>query len=344
MRQTIEMSDKPLVGLSQDARIAADSIEMARWAAGDDNPHFVIGVVDALSPMAWDEKMLSALMVYAQKAQPCIVTACSMAGMSSHIRLAETLVQNHAEILAGIVLAQLLHPGTPVVYGNTSVIADMRTMIPAPGSPEFALMTVAAVQLARLLGLPCRAGGGLTDAKEVDAQAGIEAAVNLMVTEMIRPDLLLQGVGLLESFATISYDKWIMDEEIIDRICRITRGIGAPGGDAVDAIGQTGPGGNYLMHPSTLTGFRTEHFIPHVSDRSSYNRWEQAGTSFAAPGHRRVEAAPGSLPAPRAGSPGAGETRPLRGRTVRPRSVAPRRQGRASTRPGRTDRPGGMLK
>lgn len=282
MRQTIEMTDKPLMGLSQDARIAADTIEMARIAVGAGPDHFVIGVVDALSPMAWDDRMLGALMVYAEANQPCMIASCSMAGMSSHIRLGETLVQNHAEVLAGIVLSQLIRPGAPVIYGNTSVVADMRTMIPAPGAPEFALLTNATVQLARLVGVPCRAGGGLTDAKTVDAQAGIESAMNLLVTQMSGADLVLQGVGLLESFSTISYEKWVMDEEVLDRIQRIERGMRAPDGETVDVIGQTGAGGNYLMHPSTLTGFRIEHFLPTLSDRSSFGNWQKKGISFEA--------------------------------------------------------------
>lgn len=280
MRQTIEMCDKPLMGLSQDARIAADTIEMARMATDGRYEHFVIGVVDALSPMAWDEKMLDALMVYAEQNQPCMIATCSLAGMSSHIRLGETLVQNHAEVLAGIVLSQLVRPGTPVIYGNTSVIADMRTMIPAAGSPEFALLASASVGLARMLKVPCRAGGGLSDAKALDAQAGLEAAINLLVTRISDADLILQGVGLLDSFSTISYEKWVMDEEILDRIDRIARGINVPDGETVESIGTAGPGGNYMMHPSTLTGFRTEHFLPTLSDRKTFAQWEQRRVRF----------------------------------------------------------------
>jgi len=282
MLQTIELSDKPLMGLTQDSRLAADTIEMAKIATEDRHEHYVIGVVDALSPMAWDEKMLGSLMVFAEKNQPCLITSCTMAGMSSHIRLGETLVQNHAEVLSGIILSQLIRPGAPVIYGNTSVIADMRTMIPAPGAPEFSLLLNAAVRLARLVGVPCRAGGGLTDAKVLDAQAGIEAAMNLLVTQISGADLILQGIGLLESFSTISFDKWVMDEEILDRIMRLARGMNPPEGDTVKIIGETGPGGNYLMHPSTLTGFRTEHFMPTLSDRTAFDRWEKMGTSFEA--------------------------------------------------------------
>lgn len=278
--QAIEVCDKPLMGLTQDARVAADSIEMGRIATEGRYEHFVIGIVNALSPMAWDDKMLESLMVYAEQNQPCIVTCCSMAGMSSHIRLGETLVQNHAEVLAGIILSQLVRPGVPVVYGNTSIVADLRTMIPAPGAPEFALITAAAVQLARLIGVPCRSGGGQTDAKILDAQSGIEAAFNLLFTQMSNVDLIVHGIGLMESFSTISYEKWVMDEEIRDRVLRIFRGVGGPDDDAGAIIGQTLPGGNYLMHPSTLAGFRTEHFTPFLSDRYSFHQWQKKGTTF----------------------------------------------------------------
>ena len=282
MRQAIEVCDKPLMGLSQDAVIAADTIEMARIATDDQYEHFVIGVVDALSPMAWDEKMLGALMTYANENQPCMIACCTMAGISSPICLGETLVQNHAEVLAGIVLSQLVRPGAPVIYGNTSVIADMRTMIPVGGAPEFSLLANATVQLARLLKVPCRAGGGLTDAKTLDAQAGIEAAMTLLFTQISDADLVLQGVGLMDSFSTISYDKWMMDEEILDRIQQMVRGIHPPGPETVDMIGDTGDKGNYLMHPSTLARYRTEHFLPPLSDRKTFAQWEQKKISFEA--------------------------------------------------------------
>ena len=282
MLQAIEMSDKPLLGLTQDGRMAADTIEMARMATAGRHEHFVIGVVDALSPMAWDEHMLDAIMAFAGKNQPCIITSCSMAGISSHIRLGDTLVQNHAEVLAGMILSQLVRPGAPVLYGNTTSVGDMKTMSLALGAPELPLLVNASVQLARMLKVPCRTGGGLTDAKVLDAQAGVEAAMNLLFTHMSNPDLVLQGIGVMESFSSISFDKWIMDEEILERMLRMERGIRPPDEATVDTIGAMGHRGSYLMHPSTLAGCRTEHFAPVLADRAPYSQWAKKGLPLEA--------------------------------------------------------------
>jgi trimethylamine--corrinoid protein Co-methyltransferase len=280
MLHAIELSDKPLFALTGDAQIAVDTIEMARIATGAQYEHFALGVVDCLSPMAWDENTLESIRVFAENNQPCIITSCSMAGFTSPIRLWETVLQNHAEILTGIIWSQMVRPGAPVIYGNTSSMADMHTMGLAIGAPEYVLISTAAVQLARLVGVPCRTGGGLTDAKVVDAQAGIESAFNLLFTEINHADLVLQGIGVMESFATISYEKWMMDEEIRERILRLMKGLNAPDADAAEIIGEKGPGENFMMDPSTLSCFRSEHYYPPLSDRSGWDKWKRTGISF----------------------------------------------------------------
>lgn len=282
MLQAIELSDKPLFALTQDARIAADTIEMARIATQGQYDHFAFGVVNCLSPMAWDENMLGSIKVFAENEQPCVISSCSLAGFSSPIRLRETLLQNHAEILAGIIWSQMIRPSAPVIYGNTSSIADMRTMGPAIGAPEYILFSTAAAQLARLVGVPCRTGGGLTDAKVVNAQAGMESAFNLLFTEINRVDLVLQGIGVMESFSTISYEKWMMDEEIRERVLRLMKGLNPPDEDAVEIIGKKGPGDHFMMDPSTVSCFRTEHYYPALSDRSGWDKWKRNGISFEA--------------------------------------------------------------
>jgi trimethylamine--corrinoid protein Co-methyltransferase len=280
MLQAIELSDKPLFALTQDARIAADTIEMARIATGGQFDHFALGVVDCLSPMTWDENTLGSIRVFAENNQPCVIGSCSMAGFTSPIRLRETVLQNHAEILTGIIWSQMVRPEAPVIYGNTSSIADMHTMELAIGAPEYVLISTASVQLARLVGVPCRTGGGLTDAKVVDAQAGIESALNLLFTEANHVDMVLQGIGVMESFSTISYEKWMMDEEIRERILRLVKGLNPPDADAAEIIGEKGPGENFMMAPSTLSCFRTEHYYPPLSDRSGWDKWKRNGISF----------------------------------------------------------------
>lgn len=273
LMETIKQSDKPIVGLSLGKQISEDSIALSYLATAGAGPHYVLGIVNSLSPMAWDERMLEAIWAYAGKGQPLVITCCSMAGFTSPTTLTATLVQNNAEVLAGIVLAQLINPGTPVVYGNTSTITDMCSMNLCIGAPEYALLSTAFAQLARRYGVPFRSGGGLTDAKEVDIQAGIEAAGNLTFTLANNVDFALHGLGIMESFLSLSYEKWIMDEEILGRVKRMLHGLGDLPAETVDLIGKVGPGGHYLEQEDTLLNFRTEFYNPPVSDRSNWSSW-----------------------------------------------------------------------
>jgi len=273
MMETIRISDKPLVGLALGKKVSDDCIELARIAAGDQGEHYIIGIVNSLSPMAWDERMLEAIWSYAGKRQPVIVTCCSMAGFTSPTTLASTLVQNNAEVLAGIILCQLINPGTPVVYGNTSTITDMLTMNLCIGAPEYVLLSTACAQLAGFYGVPFRSGGGLSDAKELDPQAGIESTTNLLFTMANQVDFVLHALGVMESFLSISYEKWIMDEEILGRIYRLRRGIGELPQNAGVMISKVGAAGHYLDQPDTMLNFRDVFHRPLISDRGNWDSW-----------------------------------------------------------------------
>lgn len=289
MEAAIRICDKPIIGLSIGQQISTDSINMARIAAGDLGQHFVIGIVNSLSPLAWDERMLEAIWVYASQGQPLVVACCSMAGFTSPTTLAMTLVQNNAELLAGIVLAQLINPGTPVVYGNTSTITDMLTMNLCIGAPEYALLSTASAQLARYYGLPFRSGGGLTDAKVVDAQAGIESTTNLFFTMANNVDFALHSLGIMESFLSISYEKWLMDEEICARMMRIFRGVGPLPADACQVIGAVGAGGQYLDQRDTINNFRQTFYRPLVSDRSNWDNWVKKDQDYPQAAHEQYQ-------------------------------------------------------
>lgn len=277
MKEILKNTDKVIIGLAMGKKVSEDSIEMARIAVEpDENEHFIIGIINTLSPLAYDDRMLEALWAYAQNNQPVVVTCCSMAGFTSPVTLWGTIVQNNAEVITGLLIAQLIKPGCPVVYGNTSTITDMKTMNLCIGAPEFGLLTSAFKQLADYYGVPFRGGGCLTDAKVVDVQAGIEASINLMTTFSSEVDLVLHGIGVMESFLTVSYEKWIWDEEISGRIRRLLAGVREiENQEAINVATDVKVGGNYLEHPSTFANFRQEFFNPMVSDRNNWSTWEE---------------------------------------------------------------------
>lgn len=277
MLAAIKYSDKLLLGLTSNKKVAEDTIEMARISTGFDNGFYVLGSANGLSPMAWDENMLDSIKVYAEAQQPLAISVCSMAGFTSHISVEGTLISNNAEILSGIVYSQLCRSGAPVIYGNTSTASDMKTMGLAIGAPEAGLISTAAGQLARFYGVPYRGGGGLSDAKDMDTQAGIEAATNLFLTVGNNVDIAFHSLGIMDSFNTISYHKWIMDEEILGRIYAFKKKMKFDS-ELVDIIGEIG-NGNYLQQKDTMMGFRDAFFMPEISDRNNYSVWESRGVT-----------------------------------------------------------------
>lgn len=277
---TLAMTDMPLIGQCQEETVAENTIDLARKVIGRGGLPVVVGICNSLSPMAWDEHMLGVLRAYVLTGQAINVSCCSMAGATAPMSLYGVIVQSNAEVLAGLVYAQLLAPGAPVIYGTTSSIMDMQSMGLCLGTPEYSLISTACGQMAAHYGLPYRGGGSLTDAKVLDAQSGMESAVNLMVSLNNGVDFMLQGVGILESYMSVSFEKWIMDEEIICRMRHMKKGLGEMPADLAETLSVGVEAGNYLGVPSTLKGFRKELYWPKLADRRNYGAWKNSDRDF----------------------------------------------------------------
>jgi trimethylamine--corrinoid protein Co-methyltransferase len=190
----------------------------------------------------------------------------------------ETVVQQNAEILAGIVLAQLSVPGAPVVYAPSATIMDMRSGSLAYGSPEGMLINIANIQMAReFYHIPVRAMCGVTDAKTLDSQAIAETMQNLMLGMLSGAHLLNEVLGTLDSILTVSFEKTIIDSELIGRIRRILDGIqGQDRRIDIATIQQVGSGGCFLNHPTTVDRCRERWRAP-LSFTGTYQDWEAEG-------------------------------------------------------------------
>ena len=207
-----------------------------------------LGLVNSLSPLGYGSEMLEALLVYARHRQPLVFAALSMAGSTGPITLAGVLVHQTAELLAGIVLAQLISPGTPVILGSTSTNLDMKTGGLAIGGPELSMMIEAHADLCRFYALPSRSGGALTDAHSPDAQAGYESMMSLLTTVNSGIDFVLHAGGILSSYLAFSPEKLVLDDEMCGMVRRFKQGIAVtPETLAYDVIAKVGSGGNYLM-------------------------------------------------------------------------------------------------
>jgi trimethylamine--corrinoid protein Co-methyltransferase len=269
------MTDKPLVGQTEGAAVSEASIELARRAVGREDVPVLAGICNSLSPMAWDARMLEGVETYARLGQALNISCCSMCGATSPVHLLGAVLEANAEVLGGLVYAQLIAPGTPVIYGTTSSVMDMASMSLALGAPEYSLISVGCAQMAARYGLPFRGGGGLTDSRVLDAQAGVESAWNLLVTLNAGTSFMLQGLGVLESFMAASFDKWILDEEIVARLQRLARGFGEWPQDLIETVAEGTAAGGFLKLKSTLKNFRKEFYRPVLGDRRSFAAWRE---------------------------------------------------------------------
>ena len=273
-------SDKPFIGSAAGRRGARHTIEMAEILFGQeaDARPVTISLINSLSPLAYSREMLEALVEYAANRQPVIVAALAMAGSTGPITLAGTLAMQNAELLAGIVLTQLISPGAPVVYGSTSTNIDMRSGALAIGSPELSQLIAAHARLARHYGLPSRSGGALTDASYPDAQAGFESMLSLLTTVNSGIDFVLHAGGILSSYLAFSYEKFVLDDEMCGMVCRFSRKIDVtPETLAYEVTAGVGPGGNFLIADQTVMRCHTEFWQPSVCDRDGLEAWMNAG-------------------------------------------------------------------
>lgn len=267
-------SDKPLMGSALGEKKAQEVIKMASILHGsdktiDDRP-IVISVINTTSPLKYDDRMLQALMTHARYNQPVIIASLIMAGSTGPVTVAGALTLQNVEVLTGIVLSQLVSPGTPVVYGSASTIVDMATGDLAVGSPEYAKFVGATAQLGRFYGIPCRGGGAITDSLIVDGQAGYESMMSFIFSIVSGMDFVLHSAGLLKNYMAMSYEKFVLDEEILDMVGRFQQGLEVNEETiAKSTIQNVGHGGHYLKQPHTIDHLK-EFRVPNLSYRKGF--------------------------------------------------------------------------
>ncbi|MEM2440537.1 MAG: trimethylamine methyltransferase family protein [Candidatus Bathyarchaeia archaeon] len=274
---------KTIDGYTYGQIVAMDTIKMASIIAGGEEElkkkPMLLGFHNPVSPLQHSKELTEGLITYAKYRQPVIIAPEDQAGTSAPVTLAGLLVQQNAEVLSGIVIAELANPGAPVLYGTVSTIADMKTGHLAYGSVEAALINVASAQLARYYGLPSRGTGGGTESKVPDVQAGMEKALTLTMAALAGINFIYVAAGALESTLTASYEQAVMDNELCGIIIRALRGIEVNDDTlAVDVIKEVGPGGYYLAHRHTLKHVRKEHYFPVIFNRQVRDAWESSGS------------------------------------------------------------------
>ncbi len=270
LQSALVEGDKPLVGSAVSRRAAEDTLDLLQICFGADlDQPAALGVISALSPLAYSPDMIEAIRVYARGGQPLLFANLVMAGSTGPITLPGMIAQQNAELLAGITLAQCIQPGLPIIYGTTSTNIDMRTGSLVIGSPELSLTAAVHAQLARFYELPSRAGGALTDSSTVDIQAGWESMQGMLTAAACGIDFVLHAGGILCSYLAFSCEKLILDDEICGMMKRVRQGVSVtPESLAFPTIQNVGPGGHFLSQLQTLDRCRTEFWKPEIADRS----------------------------------------------------------------------------
>jgi trimethylamine--corrinoid protein Co-methyltransferase len=231
-----------------------------------------------VSPLRLDTEVTSILLEWCRHGLPVALSSAPMAGSTSPVTLAGTLVQLNAEQLSGIVLTQLARPGTPVLAGYIPGVADMRSGGYLGGTVEFGMMQAAAAQLAHFYGVPVYGSGGMTDSKLPDAQAGYEKMSTLLLAAMGGCDYIHHAIGMITNMNSASLEQAVIDDEIVGMAMRVLRGLQVtPATLGVEAIQRVGPGGHYLLDDHTRQFMRAEHFLPALADRQSRGSWELDG-------------------------------------------------------------------
>ncbi|MBP1851220.1 trimethylamine methyltransferase family protein [Rhizobium halophytocola] len=282
----IKYSDKPFMGSVTAPERAEDSVAMAKIVFGDDfveNNTVLCNLINANSPMVFDETMLGALKVYARHNQACVVSPFILSGAMSPVTVAGTLTQILAEVLAGASFTQLVRKGAPVLFGTFAASISMQSGAPTFGTPEPALVSYGAAQLARRMGLPFRTGGSLCASKVPDAQAAHESANTLNMTLLAGTNFVLHSAGWLEGGLVACFEKFMIDQDQLGMMQKMAQGVDlTESGQAMDAIREVGPGQHYLGCAHTQANFQSAFYRSALADNNSFEQWEIEG-------RRRIE-------------------------------------------------------
>ena len=263
---------------------ALDFMEMAAIVLGGEealhrNPTFINSMICPTSPLQYSADAVARLMAFSRVRVPFGIWSAPLAGATGPATLAGTAVVQNAEVLAGVVLAQLVGPGTPILYGTGASVLDMTYGTPAYAAPELSVLNVVTAQLAQRYGMPTYGTGGVIDAKVPDEQAAYESMLSSVVGALAGITVVHDAVyGILESGMTACYEQLLICHEMVGMVQRVLDGLEVtPETLALSVIHAVQPGGTFLNQQHTLRTFRREHWFPALTDRAPRSEWQQQG-------------------------------------------------------------------
>src|SRR5271167_2682966 len=282
----LTLSDKPIHAYSLGRERNLDAIEMIKIARGIDDATLerepsLFTVINSSSPLRLDTPMLEGVIQMARRNQVVVLTPFTLAGAMAPVTLAGALAQQHAEALAGLVLAQLVRPGSPFVYGGFTSNVDMKSGAPAFGTPEYMKTAMIGGQLARRYGLPYRSSN-TNAANSLDAQAAYESVFSLWGAIMGGVNFLMHGAGWMEGGLQASFEKMALDADLLAMVAEFLKPLRVDEAElALEAMREVGPGGHFFGAEHTQSRYRNAFFPPMISDWRNYESWREAGSPTA---------------------------------------------------------------
>lgn len=283
----MEHSDKFPFLFARGTPQTRDNFEMLRIARGLSEDEFREGVyaytiINTNSPRTLDIPMAQGLIDFARGGQLCIVTPFTLMGAMAPITVAGAITLSHAECLASITLTQLARPGAPVCYGTFTSNVDMKSGAPALGTPAHFQASLAAGQMARLIGLPWRCAAGSASNLN-DVQAANENQMGLWGCLLAGATVIIHAAGWLEGGLSVSYEKIVTDVEVLNMVAELCAGKKA-GTDEIgfaNALAHVLPSGHFFAAPQTMERYSTEFYQPIVHDYANFGTWTERGARDA---------------------------------------------------------------
>jgi len=272
--ETVRNFTKNIHVVTSDTNALKDIVEIAKDLVGGqealiEKPIFVY-YSEPIPPLLHPVESNERLIVCAENGIPVTYMPYTMMGGTGPITPAAILAQNNAEVLAGLVMHQLIRAGAPYIYGSMPTVFDMKTTIGSYGAPEFHRNIAAAAEMADFYGIPFYGSSAMSDSKNIDEQSMAEIEMSLFSSIMSKANLV-HDVGLLDHCRNISPTAIYYANEIIDQLKHYINGIEVTDETLMlDVINEVGPGGHFLEHMSTLKNFK-KHWYPKTFTRRMVN-------------------------------------------------------------------------
>jgi len=285
----LKNTEKHIVSQAESSLDVRDQLDMAVAVTGSRDevrrrPILSFNVC-FVSPLKFGKTNTEVLVECAKQSLPAFIESDPQSGATAPVTVVGTMVQQNAEILGAVTLAELVNPRTPVIYTHAPTVMDMRIAEVSEGAPERGLFHAMTAQVARYYGIPSCCVAGLTDSKTIDVQAGYEKAFQFAIAALSGYNLVYSTAGMLESCLTASYEQSVIDDEIYSMTFRVLRGAEISDktlAEAVEVIRKVGPlGSHYLTQDHTRRYLLNEHWIPSVSSRQRWEVWARGGSKGA---------------------------------------------------------------